>query len=140
MSDATGVEEDASNGWLESELGKTILFLLVASALFFFDYACERRLCCRLWRGKKRETREDQEKEEDNVGDLEIPELYNSGDNVSDRAEAIVVMPTETDVRAVEIQRIDSLRIKRREIEHWFEHKPKQESPLSSGNRRNDGQ
>ena len=73
-----------------------------------------------------------------------IPELYNSADNVSGRAEAIVLMPTETDVREVEIQRIDSLRIKRREIEHWFGNKTKEESPLSSGlssgNRRNDGQ
>ena len=121
-----------------------MFFLLVASALLFLDYACERRLCCRLlWRGRnEKQTREDQEREDGN--DDEIPELHNStnNNNKSDRAEAIVLAPTETDVGEVEaivlaptktdvgeIQRIESLRSKRREIEHWFENKTKQESP-----------
>ena len=102
-------------------------FFFIASALLFFDYACERRLCCRLlWRGRnEKQTREDQEREDGDDHDNEIPDWHNST-----RAEDIVLAPTETnDVGEVEIQRIESLRSKRREIEDWFENKTKQESP-----------
>eukprot|EP00980_Cylindrotheca_fusiformis_P013243 scaffold3373_cov137-Cylindrotheca_fusiformis.AAC.3 len=127
--DVAESQEDSFVEFAKSGLGKLLIAFLAVGLLILLDFSCEKRLLCirSCFGDRKREALN--KSQEQKKANQQLPTIS------EDRS------PSTSEDENAHIQRIESLRSKRRDIENWLDHSkqnsPKQQRPPSATDREN---